>query len=89
MQMPNWPFLIIAFIKVSSFIPFPIAWITALATVPRLYRKFILFDFKFNRGTIASVVIQAIGSGTNEKTLMKATHPLIRLGQFGACTKLV
>jgi len=40
-------------------------------------------------GTIASVVIQAIGSSTNEETLMKATHPMIRLGQFGACTKLV
>ncbi len=40
-------------------------------------------------GTVASVVIQAIESGTNEKTLMKATHPMIRLGQFGACTKLV
>ena len=37
-QAPNWPNLIIgwvAFIKVSSFIPLPIAWITALATVPR------------------------------------------------------
>ena len=44
---------------------------------------------KVNRGTVASVVIQAIGSGTNEETLMKATHPMIRLGQFGACTKLV
>ena len=42
-----------------------------------------------DRGTIASAVIQAIGSGTNEETLMKATHPMIRLGQFGACTKLV
>ena len=47
--------------------------------------KFDLTD----RGTVASVVIQAIGSGTNEETLMKATHPMIRLGQFGACTKLV
>ncbi len=37
-----------------------------------------------NRGTVASVVIQAIGSGTNEETLMKATHPMIRIGQFGA-----
>jgi len=36
------------------------------------------------RGTVASVVIQAIGSGANEETLMKATHPMIRLGQFGA-----
>jgi len=36
-----------------------------------------------HRGTVASVVIQAIGSGTNEETLMKATHPMIRLGQFG------
>jgi len=35
------------------------------------------------RGTAASVVIQAIGSGTNEETLMKATHPMIKLGQFG------
>jgi len=42
-----------------------------------------------NRGTVASVVIQAIGSLTNEETLMKATHPMIRLGQFGACTKVV
>jgi len=42
-----------------------------------------------NRGTVASVVIQAIGSGTHEETLMKATHPIFRLGQFGACTKLV
>ena len=42
-----------------------------------------------NRGTVASVVIQAIGSGMNEETLMKATHPMIRLGQFGVCTKLV
>ena len=42
-----------------------------------------------NHDTIASVVIQAIGSGTNEETLMLATHPMIRLGQFGACTKLV
>jgi len=25
----------------------------------------------------------------NGETLMKATHPMIRLGQFGACTKLV
>jgi len=41
-----------------------------------------------DRGTIASVVIQAIGSGTNEETLLKATHPMIRFGQFGACTKL-
>jgi len=41
---------------------------------------------KTHRGTIASVVIQAIGSGTNEETLMKATHPMIRLGQFGTCT---
>jgi hypothetical protein len=41
------------------------------------------------RDTIASVVIQAIGSGMNEETLMKATHPMIRLGQFGICTKLV
>ncbi len=40
-------------------------------------------------GTVASVVIQAIGSGTNEETLMKATHPMIWLGQFGTCTKLV
>ncbi len=39
------------------------------------------------RGTVASVVMQAIGSGTNEET--KATHPMIMLGQFGACTKLV
>ena len=37
----------------------------------------------------ALVVIQAIGSGMNEETLMKATHPMIRLGQFGICTKLV
>jgi len=44
---------------------------------------------KGNRGTVASVVIQVIGSGTNEETLMKATHPMIRLGQFGACIKLV
>jgi len=42
-----------------------------------------------HRDTVASVVIQAIGSGTNEETLMKATHPMIRLGQFGTCTKLV
>jgi hypothetical protein len=41
------------------------------------------------RGTIASIVVQAIGSRTNEETLMKATHPMIRFGQFGACTKLV
>ncbi len=40
-------------------------------------------------GTVASVVIKAIVSGTNEDTLMKATHPMIMLGQFGACTKLV
>ena len=36
-QVPNWPNLVIkwvAFIKVSSFIPLPIAWITTLATVP-------------------------------------------------------
>jgi hypothetical protein len=39
------------------------------------------------RGTVASVVIQAIGSGTNEETLMKATQPMIKLGQFGTCTK--
>jgi len=32
----------------------------------------------FNSGTVASVVIQAIGSGTNEETLMKATHLMIR-----------
>jgi hypothetical protein len=38
--------------------------------------------------TAAFVVIQAIGSA-NEETLMKSTHPKIRLGQFGACTKLV
>jgi len=44
---------------------------------------------KVHRGTVASVVIQAIGSMTNEENLMKATHPMIRLGQFGACTKLV
>jgi hypothetical protein len=31
-----------------------------------------------NRGTVASAVIQAIGSGINEETLMKATHPMIR-----------
>jgi len=42
-----------------------------------------------DRGTVASVVIQEIGSRTNEETLMKAAHPMIRLGQFGACTKLV
>jgi len=41
------------------------------------------------RGTIASVEIQAIGSGTNDETLMKATHPMVRLGQFGACIKLI
>jgi hypothetical protein len=37
-QAPNWPNLIIgwvAFIKVSSFVPLPIAWITTPATVPR------------------------------------------------------
>jgi hypothetical protein len=39
--------------------------------------------------TVASVVIQAIGRGKNEEALMKATHPMIRLGQFGAYTKLV
>jgi hypothetical protein len=42
-----------------------------------------------DNGTVASVVIQAIGSGTIEETLMKATHPMNRLGQFGTCTKLV
>jgi len=46
-----------------------------------------------NLDTVASVLmlIQAIGSRTrtSKETLMKATHPMIRLGQFGTCTKLV
>jgi hypothetical protein len=41
-----------------------------------------------NRGTIASAVIQAIGGGMNEETLMKATHPMIRKGEFGIFIKL-
>jgi len=44
---------------------------------------------EINHDTVASVVIQAIGSRTSEKPLKKAIHPMIRLGQFGACTKLV
>ncbi len=50
MQMPNWPFLIIgwvAFIKVSSFIPLPITWITALATVPLVFRFYFLCLFRY------------------------------------------
>ena len=43
----------------------------------------------YNCDTVASVVIQTIGSGINEETLMKTTHPMIRLGLFGICTKLV
>ncbi len=42
-----------------------------------------------NRGTVASAVIQVIGNGMNEETLMKATNPMIRKGQFGICIKLV
>ncbi len=45
--------------------------------------------YLWDRGSIASAVIQAIGSGMNEETLMKATHPMIRNGQFGICIKLV
>ncbi len=44
--------------------------------------------FPLNRGTVTIVVIKVIGSRTNEETLMKATHTMIRLGQFGASTIL-
>jgi len=49
----------------------------------------IVMLFSDYRDSVASVVIQGIGSSMNEETLMKATHTMIRLGQFGICTKLV
>jgi hypothetical protein len=53
----------------------------------KIYKIFQVFHC--NRGTVASAVIQAIGSRMNEETLMKGTHPMIRKGQFGICIKLV
>jgi hypothetical protein len=64
-------------------------WLTSLLKLRSQLNQLVKLPLIDYRSTIASVVIQAIGSGTNEETLMKATHPVIRLGQFGACTKLV
>jgi hypothetical protein len=59
----------------------------SLPKVNALHVKMIKIKIKKNYGTAVIAVIQAIGSGMNEETLMKATHTMIRKGQFGICIK--
>jgi len=66
-QAPNWPNLIIgwvAFIKVSSFVPLPIAWITTLATVPRgvivSSKIFYFLDYDFHALKVSRFICIAL-----------------------------
>jgi len=87
--MPNSQLINNISLQIRHFGPKLVKYCFKLANLTKLIVfRTLKFDLT-DRGTVASVVIQAIGSGTNEETLMKATHPMIRLDQFGACIKLI